>query len=40
MVEAMNFTFDHNIDAGNFHYGIVFKKGLYRGPANVGPVTR
>lgn len=36
MVESMNFTFDHNIDAGNFHYGIVFKKGLYRGPANVG----
>lgn len=39
LVESMNFTFDHNIDAGNFHYGMVFKKGLYRGPANVAQST-
>ena len=42
MVESMNFTFDRNIDAGNFHYGIVFRKGLYREPINSRPqpVTR
>ncbi len=31
LVESLNFTFDHNIDAGNFHYGAVFTKGIYRG---------
>ena len=29
LVEALNFTFDRAINAGNFHYGLLFKKGLY-----------
>lgn len=29
LVESLNFTLDHAINAGNFHYGFVFKKGLY-----------
>lgn len=29
LVESLNFTLDHTINAGNFHYGFVFKKGLY-----------
>jgi ubiquinone/menaquinone biosynthesis C-methylase UbiE len=34
MVESLNFTFDRNIDAGNFHYGMIFKKGIYRTVGN------
>ena len=33
LVESLNFTFDRSIDAGNFHYGSVFRKGLYHPPA-------
>lgn len=29
LVESLNFTFDHSINAGNFHYGLLFKKGLF-----------
>ena len=29
LVESLNFTLDRAINAGNFHYGFVFKKGLY-----------
>lgn len=29
LVESMNFTLDHAVNAGNYHYGFVFKKGLY-----------
>ena len=31
MVLAANFTFEKAISAGNFHYGLVFLKGLYHG---------
>jgi ubiquinone/menaquinone biosynthesis C-methylase UbiE len=30
LVESLNFTFDRSIDAGNFHYGMLFRKGIYR----------
>lgn len=31
LVEPMGFTFEKSINAGNFHYGIIFKKGIYQG---------
>jgi len=34
LIEAANFTFEKSINAGNFHYGILFRKGLYQ-PTNV-----
>ncbi len=35
LVESLSFTFDHPIDAGNFHYGLVFRKGIYRSPRTI-----
>lgn len=29
LIESLNFTLDRTINAGNFHYGFIFKKGLY-----------
>lgn len=34
LIEAENFTFEKSINAGNFHYGILFRKGLYQ-PMNI-----
>lgn len=33
LVESLNFSFDRALNAGNFHYGLVFKKGLFNTPA-------
>lgn len=33
LIEALNFSFDRPVNAGNFHYGLVFKKGLYNSTA-------
>ncbi len=33
LVESANFSFDRALNAGNFHYGLVFKKGLFNTPA-------
>jgi ubiquinone/menaquinone biosynthesis C-methylase UbiE len=33
LVESLNFSFDRVINAGNFHYGLVFRKGLFVTPA-------
>ena len=35
LVESSNFSFDKAINAGNFHYGLLFRKGLYQPPATV-----
>lgn len=32
LVESLAFTFNRSLNAGNFHYGLVFKKGLYDSP--------
>lgn len=29
LIESLNFTFDRSVNSGNFHYGFIFKKGLY-----------
>ena len=36
LTEAANFTFEKSINAGNFHYGVLFRKGLYH-PTEVDP---
>jgi ubiquinone/menaquinone biosynthesis C-methylase UbiE len=36
LVEPMGFSFDRMINAGNFHYGMIFKKGLYHGAPMAG----
>ncbi len=30
MVESLMFTFDRSLNAGNFHSGLVFKKGIHQ----------
>ncbi len=32
LIESLGFSFDHPLSAGNFHYGLLFLKGLYHGP--------
>lgn len=29
LIESFNFTFEKSINAGNFHYGLVFRKGIF-----------
>jgi hypothetical protein len=39
LFESMNFTLEKHIDAGGFHYGLVFRKGLFHPAGEVFPVT-
>lgn len=32
LVESLDFTFDRSLNAGNYHYGLIFRKGLYQIP--------
>ncbi len=39
LIEPLAFTFERAINAGNFHYGIVFRKGLFIQQQNVKTVA-
>lgn len=36
LVESLAFTFSRTVNAGNYHYGLIFNKGLYQGAGSQG----